>query len=267
MSTLPFSSLIAMETHFAERLDKHIIEANRHFCQSVEGGTFVKTRNWVRGYTGSTTSTFNSLLLLTEKALDDDLLSDAAAFFNERRVPHVVAFDEHRLPSASQFLHARSYQPLPPQPGMVLLGPPRRLPSHPQLAVEPVRSPAAIGIYCSLVSELFGLLPDDVAHLFPARQLQDRAFRHYLGYLEDVPVAVGTGVLVQGIISVWNVATQDHCRRQGVATAIMLRLLQDAWDDGCDASVLYSTPMAYSMYQRLGYVLYTQRRSFLPPEW
>ena len=221
----------------------------------------------MRGYTGSTISTFNLLLLLNERALTDDLLSDTAAHFDEQGVPHVVAFDEHRLPGGTNFLHARSYQPLPPLPGMVLLGPPRKLRSHPDLVIERVVKKVAIGAYCSLVSELFGLPLTETTHLFPARQLRNEAIRHYVGYLDDVPVVVGTGVLAEGIVSVWNVTTHDDVRRQGVATALMDRLLQDAWEDGCDSSLLYSSPMAYSMYQKLGYELYTQRRGFLPPEW
>jgi predicted GNAT family acetyltransferase len=88
-----------------------------------------------------------------------------------------------------------------------------------------------------------------------------------VGFLDDVPVVAGMGVQAGGIVSVWNVATHDVVRRQRVATALVGHLLDVAWDEGCDASLLYSTPMAYSMYQRLGYELYTQRRCFLPPEW
>jgi GNAT superfamily N-acetyltransferase len=150
---------------------------------------------------------------------------------------------------------------------MVLLGPPRRLRSHPDLVIERVGTAEGMNVYCRLVSELFGLPLTETTHLFPVGQLQNDAIRHYLGYLDDVPVVTGTGVLAKGIVSVWNVATHDVVRRHRVATALMERLLGDAWDDGCDASLLYSTPMAYSLYQKLGYELHTQRRCFLPPEW
>jgi ribosomal protein S18 acetylase RimI-like enzyme len=255
-----------MNERIIQRLDEHIVEAHRQLCQSVDGGVFERGKDWARGYTGSTIFTFNLLLLLADRALSDDLLSDAAAYFDERRVPHVVAFDEHRLSKGARFLHSRRYQPLPPQPGMVLFGPPRRLRIHPDLAVERVGTVAAISAYCTLVSELFGLPLAETMRLFPIDQLRNDAIRHYVGYLDEVPVVVGTGVVAEGIVSVWNVATRDDVRRQGAATALMERLLGDAWEDGCDLSVLYSSPMAYSLYQKLGYELYTQRLCFLPPE-
>jgi GNAT superfamily N-acetyltransferase len=256
-----------MDTHIINRLDKHILKAHWNLCESVDGGVFERTDDWVRGFTGSAISTFNILLLLRNQALNDDLLSDTDAYFNEQGVPHVVAFDEHWFSGGTEFLHSRNYQPLPPLPGMVLLGPPRRMRPHPDLVVERVGTPAEMSVYCKLISELFGLPITETTHLFSANQVQDDAIRHYVGYVDEVPVVAGTGVLSEGIVSVWNVATHDVVRRQRVATALMERLLGDAWDDGCDASLLYSTPMAYSLYQRLGYELYTQRRCFLPPEW
>lgn len=256
-----------MDTHIIKRLNEHILKAHRYLCQSVDGGIFEQADEWARGFTGSTVSTFNLLLLLTNRALTDDLLSDTDAYFNEQGVPHVVAFDEHWFSGGTEFLHSRSYQPLPPLPGMVLLGTPRRLRAHPDLVIERVRTPAKMSVYCQLISELFGLPLTETTHLFSASQLHNTSIRHYVGYLDDVPVVAGMGVLARGIVSVWNVATHDRVRRQRVATSLMQRLLDDAWDEGCDASLLYSTPMAYSMYQKLGYELYTQRRCFLPPEW
>ena len=150
-----------MDTHILKRLDEHILEAHRHLCQSVDGGIFEQADEWARSFTGSTISTFNLLLLLGNRALTDDLLSDTAAYFNEQGVPHVVAFDEHWFSGGTNFLHSRSYQPLPPLPGMVLLGPPRRLRGHPDLVIEQVGTKARLGVYCKLISELFGLpLPE-----------------------------------------------------------------------------------------------------------
>jgi GNAT superfamily N-acetyltransferase len=256
-----------MDAQILHRLDEHVLEAHRHFCQSVDGGVFKRAKDWARGYTGSTIANFNLLLLLNDTALTDDLLSDTAAYFDEQRVPHVVAFDEHRVAGGTNFLHSRNYQPLPPLPALVLLGPPRRLRCHPDLVVERVQTPAATKAYCSLVSELFGLPLADTERMFSANQLQDNAIWHYLGYLGEMPVAAGTAVLAKGIVSVWNVATHDDFRRRGVATALMERLLGDAWENGCDSSLLYSSPMAYPLYQKLGYELYSQRRCFIPPGW
>lgn len=254
-----------MGAHSIQRLDEHVLEAHRHLCQSVDGGTFERTEDWARWYTGSTIATFNVLSLLKSEALTDDLLADAAAYFNERRVPHAVAFDEHWLPHGANSLHIRRYQPLPPQPGMVLLGTPRRLPSHPDLVVESVQTVAAMRAFCALLSEMFGLSLTQTTCLFPISQLGDTAIQHYLGYLDDVLVAVATAILAKGVVSVWNVATRDDVRRRGVATALMYRLLWDAYDADCDLSMLYASPMAYPLYQKLGYELYTQRRWFLPP--
>jgi hypothetical protein len=184
-----------MDTHIINRLDKHILKAHWNLCESVDGGVFERTDDWVRGFTGSAISTFNILLLLRNQALNDDLLSDTDAYFNEQGVPHVVAFDEHWFSGGTEFLHSRNYQPLPPLPGMVLLGPPRRMRPHPDLVVERVGTPAEMSVYCKLISELFGLPITETTHLFSANQVQDDAIRHYVGYVDEVPVVAGTGVL------------------------------------------------------------------------
>jgi hypothetical protein len=207
-----------MESKIIKRLDGHILQAHRLLCETVEGGAFERSRGWARCLTGSTIATFNTLFLFRPEVLTDEVLSDAAAYFDDWGVSHTVAFDEHWMPDGVNELDARCYQPLPPQPGMFLKGELRRMGSCPDLVVERVGTVAAVSAHCTLVSHLFGLPITETVHLFPFRQLQYDAIRHYLGYLDGVPVAIATGIVAEGVVSVWNVSTRDDVRRRGVAT-------------------------------------------------
>lgn len=81
----------------------------------------------------------------------------------------------------------------------------------------------------------------------------DLPFRHYLGYLDDRPVATTTLFLGAGVAGIYNVATVAEARNQGVASAMMLLALSEARDLGYQAGILHSSAMGYRVYERLGF--------------
>jgi len=77
--------------------------------------------------------------------------------------------------------------------------------------------------------------------------------RHYLGYLEDMPVATSSLYLGAGVAGVMFVATLSEARGRGLGSAMTLAPLQEARTLGYRAGILQSSEMGYQVYQRLGF--------------
>ena len=77
--------------------------------------------------------------------------------------------------------------------------------------------------------------------------------RSYLGYLKDEPVATSTLVLTEGIAGIYNVATLEKARGQGLGAAITLQPLLEARERGYSIGALQSSEMGFRVYQRLGF--------------
>ena len=123
----------------------------------------------------------------------------------------------------------------------------------------------ALTAFCTILHEVFDLPLQDLAKFFPARHFEDDRIQHYLAFLNEQPVGIGTTILVDGVASIWNLCTLDQYRRRGVASSLLRRMLADANEFGSELILLYSTPQAYPLFNNFGFEIYTQRQWFLPP--
>lgn len=251
------------------KLDQHLIAAQSRLYRSVAGGSFEVTPDWVRGFSGLQIPTFNIFMPLTHEGLTDETLADTAAFFSSRDTIYAVELVHDRFPHGPDYLNERRYQPLPPQPAMVLAGLPKITQLNPDVVIERVNTIPALTALCSLLHWVFDFPLQDMARLYSAAQLKEEAkntIRHYLAFVDEKPVGAGTILCLNGVASVWNWCTLDEYRRQGVATTLLQHMVEDADEKGCPLTMLYATPLAYHMLNKLGFDLYAQRQWFLPPE-
>jgi len=87
-------------------------------------------------------------------------------------------------------------------------------------------------------------------------------FRHYLGFLNDRPVATSTLFLGAGVAGIYNVATVAAVRSQGIGSAMTLIPLYEVRGMGYRAGVLQSSRIGYRVYQRLGFQKFCQMDHF-----
>lgn len=83
---------------------------------------------------------------------------------------------------------------------------------------------------------------------------QDAFSLHYTGYLDDVPVTSGTLLDAGGCASIYDVSTPPEFRHQGFGGAITYALMQKIRSRGYADTWIWSSDMAKSLYQMLGYV-------------
>lgn len=77
---------------------------------------------------------------------------------------------------------------------------------------------------------------------------------HYIGYLDDTPVTSGTLLDAGGCASIYDVSTPPALRRQGFGGAITHALMWEIRNRGYTDTWIWSSNMAKSVYQKLGYV-------------
>lgn len=77
---------------------------------------------------------------------------------------------------------------------------------------------------------------------------------HYIGYLDDAPVTSGTLLDAGGCATIYDVSTPPAFRRQGLGGAITHALMREIRNRGYADTWIWSSNMAKSVYQKLGYV-------------
>ena len=77
---------------------------------------------------------------------------------------------------------------------------------------------------------------------------------HYIGYLGNIPVTSGTLLDAGGCASIYDVSTPPAFRRQGLGAALTHALMVEIHNRGYKDTWIWSSNMAKSVYQSLGYV-------------
>jgi hypothetical protein len=77
---------------------------------------------------------------------------------------------------------------------------------------------------------------------------------HSIGYLDDTPVTAGTLLDAGGCATIYDVSTPPAFRHNGFGGAITHALMQEIRNLGYADTWIWSSNMAKSVYQKLGYV-------------
>lgn len=84
----------------------------------------------------------------------------------------------------------------------------------------------------------------------------DAPLRHYMGWLNDKPVACSTMLMAGGVAGIYSVATLPEARHKGIGTAITHVPLLDARDEGYRVGILSASHDGYNLYRRMGFQEY-----------
>ncbi len=254
-----------IDTATQTQLEQHILAAQATFFGTINKGTFEIRPNWARGFSGLPWPTYNIFLPRTPAGLNDDILAEAEAFFTDRHVFYCIELVHNRLPDGPDFLDKRGYQSLPPQPAMLLQEIAPTYAINPDIEISPVKTVPGLTAYCTIYHRVFDFPLADITRLFTVAQLKSDVLQHYLAFLDEQPAGIGTLICTEGMSSLWNICTLDQYRHQGVASTLISHMLGQAQAQNCLPTMLYSTAQAYTLFQKVGFEIYTQRQWFLQP--
>jgi ribosomal protein S18 acetylase RimI-like enzyme len=250
------------------------IKANLYaFFQSLRTSsqaTVQHSPHWFRWHTSIAHPWFNGVLSSQLPAEDAaETVHDMLSYFQARDVGSFTWWLAPGLEPAawSKHLLPHGFQVDNHTPGMALdlaaLPPPVQ---HP-LTIQRVEDRRTLAVWAHTFTQGYGL-PETMTPVFLA--LLDSLgtglpFRHYLGSLQDKPVAASTLFLGAGVAGIYNVATLAEARGQGIGSAMTLIPLHEARELGYRAGVLQSSEMGYLVYQRLGFQKLCQMEHFYWP--
>jgi GNAT superfamily N-acetyltransferase len=128
------------------------------------------------------------------------------------------------------------------------------------LRIERVRDDTQLDIWARTLAVDFGqgeLEANWVRDVYRIIGLGDDVpLRHYLGWLDDEPVATTTLFLGAGVAGIFFVMTVPQARRRGIGAAITLAALHEGRDLGYRVGVLGASEPGAALYARLGFETY-----------
>jgi GNAT superfamily N-acetyltransferase len=121
--------------------------------------------------------------------------------------------------------------------------------------IEQVRDDAAMLAWLHATEAGFGGEESIFYDAYARHGYGDDAFSlHYIGYLDDTPVTSATLLDAGGCAAIYDVSTPPAFRKQGFGGAITHALMREIQRRGYAESWMWSSNMAKSVYQKLGYV-------------
>jgi GNAT superfamily N-acetyltransferase len=126
------------------------------------------------------------------------------------------------------------------------------------VTVRPVEDEQGVRDYARLYPLLFEVpmeewgegLVDAEVELFASAS---DPFRRYLAYEQGRPIASAMVTVSGGVAALQTLCTLQECRNRGIGAALATRALQEAREAGASRAVVWSSPGARRLYERMGF--------------
>lgn len=256
--------MLAVEANFAEEMavfGRYLPEAELHDDEEIE---------WF--ITGLLYPLFNGVLRthfttgVAGKTEDIDRKIDAIlSHFKARRIPMDWAVNQASQPAnLGAYLEAHGLSYLGANTAMVLDMRAMHvdLPTHPNLKIEEINDLETLKLWRNVSDKGFGSSGDHAKVYFDAYVNMGLGphlpWHHYIGWLNDEPVAVSSLLLYAGVAGIYGVATIPEARRQGIGAAMTLEPLNKARSLGYCVAMLSPSDFGLVVYQRIGFREYSK---------
>jgi len=209
---------------------------------------------------------FLNVAFVTRPLRDPDRSLQAAIdYFDGRKLPFVVRVREGVDARSERAAEACGLPYHDSVPGMALA--PLSAPDgDPPLEIRVVSDAESLRQYGEVIAAGFGMPPELGRAFATEAQLHVPDFHLYLGYVEDQPVATSALLMSHRVAGVYNVSTLPDFRRRGIGEAMTWQALREGVAAGCLMGSLQASAMGYPVYERMGFRLLAQYRTFVRPE-
>jgi len=223
----------------------------------VPGGRFStdETVKWT--YTGS--PLLNRIFDARFGSDPKSQIEDVLAFYCQRNLPVTWMAGPSGTPkNLGQLLQPFGFSSASQWSGMSLsLDQTAPIPAPDGFSCQRVRSKQDLAHWASIARPAFNLTPNTEASfttIFNPLLLGKRApFQGYLGTLNGNPCVTCFCFRQVSTVGVFWVATAQHARKRGLATALTYQALQAARQQGARLAVLHATPMGTPLYAKMGF--------------
>ena len=215
---------------------------------------------------------YNAVLRFAVANNVDQRIDSLVQHYERRGVPFLWFVHPSSLPAdLSDRLHDRGLREVEVVPGMAAdladLPEPAQTPGG--IEIREVTDESDASRLFELVAWRWHVPPEAVAHLNALNEqfqvgTPSAKVRCWLAWQEGIPVAKAVLHIAAGAAGLHGVATRPQARRRGLARTLTLEAFRAARQAGCHLGVLHSTPMAESLYARLGFRKVAPFRIFCP---
>jgi len=123
---------------------------------------------------------------------------------------------------------------------------------NPQVLIGQVEDRATLASHRTTLTAAFGL-PDSVADALMS-SLPPPTLHLYVGYLDHHPAGVAGFFEAAGVAGLYNIGVRPRQRRQGVASTLVRRALEDAcWERGLSECVVQASRASLPLFEALGF--------------
>ena len=227
---------------------------------SWSGGFSVQNPHFTWVYTGAPSPTFNSIVRAEHYTLDElnQFLQQIRATADKNKVPFMWWDDPATYRDlALQQLHSAGFVYADTVPGMVLDLERLRVPSEPaRLRIDIVNSEPLLTDWVQTWTKSWGH-PESLGtayfQIMRSIGFAKPALKHFIAYVDDIPVAVATSFSQEPIIGIYQVGTIEAYRKSGIGGYLTAYALSQAAKQHFRAGILYASPHGYHLYQQLGF--------------
>jgi GNAT superfamily N-acetyltransferase len=230
--------------------------AIEHFYRRIywqaPGAVTYHTSKFTLSYSGVTwLHSINQLWVRHPDILDNELLLHTAKFFKHYHAEYSIVFSDEIASEISDQLGETRFERTV-SPIYLLHGLPRLHKFNREVQVARVCADQQKELLQVLYGAFF-MGPEIGRCIVQPDHFDDPHIRHYLALVDGEPAACVTILIKESVAGVWNVGTLRPFRRQGIASALLMRALADAAADGYSDSVLIASTMGRPMYEQMGY--------------
>ena len=133
--------------------------------------------------------------------------------------------------------------------------------------VRPVRSFVDVDATLTLLEQGFSMPPALTRVLFPMHLLLMPGTTMWLVSADGEDVSTALGIVVDGCCGVFNVATPESRRGRGHGALATAQTVAAGFAAGATAAFLQSSPMGYSVYEKLGFTTVERWQQWMPAEY
>ena len=232
---------------------ENFVEAYRLVARALPGGDVLELPGGCALATGEREAEFNRAFIMDPCEGIADILGEFRAFYLAKRLPWMLIASAAAVAGVESATGGTGLVPGRIMPGMVMEPITGEAAAVRGLAVERVTSAALGEIFAAVLADGFGTTPALARTFVAPGAIDAEGVSHYIGWLDDRPVATATRVTTGSIAGIYNVATARDVRRRGIGAAMTAAALLGGREEGCASSTLQSSSQGYSLYKRMGF--------------
>ena len=256
-----------------EAIEANLNEEMVYFGRGIHQGELHKTPELLWIYTGSQgpNAVLHSRFASDESTYVHAKIDEMQEFFKNRGVdfgwttgPTTRPFNLATMLEARGFVHNGSTTGM----AIDLQALNENIHVNPALTITEIEDLETLNILRSIEISGFGSSENAAQNYYDtyvhAGFSKGMPWHHYIGRLNEDPVAIASLLLHAGVAGIYGVATIPSARRRGVGAAMTFHALREARRHGYRIAILTPTDMSIAMYRRIGFQEYCKLHRY---EW